>query len=287
MQSFDVPLPKRRALRLGDRPLVMGILNVTPDSFSDGGRYFDADTAIARGLALVEQGADLIDIGGESTRPGAAAVSPAEEIDRVLPVIRTLAKRTRTPLSIDTRNGETADRALAAGASILNDVTGLRDPACAAAAARHGAAVVLMHMRGTPADMTGHANYRHLTGEVRTELHESIERAVSAGVDRSKIIIDPGIGFAKTAEQSIELIRKLPEIATLGRPLLVGPSRKSFLSTIEDVPAEERLFLTLGAVVACALKGAHIVRVHDVRETVAVLRSVETLLDMAPSTPRR
>ena len=277
MRRFSLPLPGRAELRLGDRPLVMGILNVTPDSFSDGGRYTDCRAAIAHGLAMVKAGADLIDIGGESTRPGAARVSPEEELKRVIPVIRGIAGETGTPLSIDTRNGATAREALAAGASILNDVTGLCDPAAADAAAESGAAVVLMHMRGTPADMRERAVYTDLLGEIRAELEERIDAAVAAGIERSRIIVDPGLGFAKTTGQSMELIRRLPEIATLGRPLLLGPSRKSFLTAIEDVPPAERLFLTLGAVVACARNGAHIVRVHDVRETVQVLRTVGEL----------
>jgi dihydropteroate synthase len=287
MERFTIALPGGGELWLGDRPLVMGILNVTPDSFSDGGRYLDSEAAAARGMAMVEEGADLIDVGGESTRPGAAPVSPAEETERVLPVIRSLAAATKVPLSIDTRHGETAGAALAAGAKILNDVTGLRDPAAAAAAKDAGAAVVLMHMRGTPADMKERAVYDDVAGEVMAELEESIARAASAGIDRSRIILDPGIGFAKNAEQSIELIRALPRLAGLGRPLLVGASRKSFLTAIEDGPPTDRLFLSLGAAVGCALRGAHILRVHDVRATVQVLRTIELLTDMAGAPPHR
>lgn len=282
MRRFDVPLPGGRILRLGDRPLVMGILNVTPDSFSDGGRYLDCEAAVARGIEMVTAGADLLDIGGESTRPGAAPVSPGEETDRVVPVISALARRTNVPLSIDTRNGATARAALGAGATILNDVTGLADPKSAAAAAQTGAAVVLMHMRGTPADMQDHAVYTNVVAEVAAELDARADSAMAAGIDSDRIILDPGIGFAKTAEQSMELIRGIPELATLDFPLLLGPSRKSFLTAIEDGPPEDRLFLTLGAVVACVQNGAHIVRVHDVREVVQVLRSLGSLHSAHP-----
>ena len=277
MERFSIRLPGKADLQLGERTLVMGILNITPDSFSDGGRYLDADAAIERGLEMVGEGADLIDIGGESTRPGAAPVSPDEEMQRVLPVVQALAAQTNLPLSIDTRHGETARAALHAGATILNDVTGMRDPSAASAAADTGAAVILMHMRGTPADMRERAVYSDLLGEVREELQGRIDAAVGAGIDPSRIILDPGIGFAKDADQSMELIRNLGALGSLGHALLVGPSRKSFLAAIEETAPTERRDLTLGAVAACAANGAHIVRVHDVRSTVQVLRAFEAL----------
>ncbi len=277
MDRFSICLPGNMELRLGRRTLVMGILNVTPDSFFDGGRFLDADAAIRRGLEMVGEGADLIDIGGESTRPGAAPVSPDEEMRRVLPVVRALATQTDLPLSIDTRHGETARAAVDAGATILNDVTGMRDPLAASAAADTGAAVILMHMRGTPADMHRHTGYFDLLREVREKLRGRIDEAVGAGVDPSRIILDPGIGFAKDAAQSMELIRNLDVLGSLGHALLVGPSRKSFLAAIEETAPTERRDLTLGAVAACAANGAHIVRVHDVRATAQVLRAFEAL----------
>jgi dihydropteroate synthase len=266
--AFDVLLPGGAILALSGRMKVMGILNVTPDSFSDGGAYLDPDAAVARGLEMAAAGADLLDIGGESTRPGAAPISVAEEMRRVLPVIEALVSAVPIPLSIDTKNAETARAALAAGAVILNDVTGLRDPAMAAAAAETGAAVVLMHMRGTPATMREHANYDDVTADVCRELGESVRSAVAAGIPEERIILDPGIGFAKDAGQSATLIRELTTLLALGRPVLVGPSRKSFLTAFRNRPPTDRLALTLGAVAACVANGAHVLRVHDVAETV-------------------
>jgi dihydropteroate synthase len=251
----------------------MGVLNVTPDSFSDGGRYLDPDAAVARGLDLVAEGADLLDVGGESTRPGADPVPPDEERDRVVPVIERLAAATDVPISIDTRRAAVTRAALAAGARILNDVSGLRDPAMAGVAAESGAPLILMHMRGTPADMRERAVYEDVVGDVAAELLASVGRARAAGVRLDRIVLDPGIGFAKTAEQSLTLLRRLPDLVRLGYPVLVGPSRKSFLASIRDVPPAERLSLTLGAVCACAAGGARIVRVHDVRPAADALRA--------------
>ncbi len=272
---FTLPLPGGRILALGPRTLVMGILNVTPDSFSDGGDHLDPEVAVAAGLAMAEAGADLLDVGGESTRPGAAPVDPAEEQARVLPVIEALVRESGVPVSVDTRHGETAQAALRAGASLVNDVSALAAPPPGAAAARAGAPAIRPHMRGTPADMRDRATYRDLMGEVAAELSEAMARARAVGIAEDRMVLDPGIGFAKTAEQSLETIRRLPELAALGRPILVGPSRKSFLASIEDVPPRERLHLTLGAVLACAANGAHIVRVHDVRPVVQALRAFE------------
>ena len=274
-RSFTLPLPNGEELRLGRRALVMGILNVTPDSFSDGGRHLDPDRAVERARQMVAEGADLIDIGGESTRPGAEPVTAKEEQARILPVIERVARDFGTFVSVDTRHGATAREALKAGATIVNDISGLDDPLMGGVVGRSGAPLILMHMRGTPADMSEHTTYEDVVRETAAELAARMARAVAAGVDEGQIILDPGIGFAKTAEQSLEVLRHLAELRTLGRPLLVGPSRKSFLAKVRDVPAEERLNLTLGAVIAAVANGAHIVRVHDVRPAVDAIRAFE------------
>jgi len=272
---FSVPLAGGCELALGERALVMGILNVTPDSFSDGGDFLDPGRAIAQAVRMVEEGADIIDVGGESTRPGAEPVDADEERRRVLPVIEGLAKSIDVPISIDTRRGGVARDALVAGARMVNDVSGLADPLTPAVAAGAGAAVVIMHMRGTPADMGTKIDYRDVMGDVVGELGTSIDRAQEAGLAADSILVDPGIGFAKTADQSREVIRRLGELRTLGRPIVAGPSRKSFLATIRDVPPPERLNLTIGAVLACVAHGAQIVRVHDVAPVVDALRAFE------------
>jgi dihydropteroate synthase len=241
------------------------VLNVTPDSFSDGGRFLDPDAAVEQALRLASEGADLIDVGGESTRPGAPEVTEEEELRRVLPVLTRLARaRFPVPISIDTSKAGVARAALDAGALLVNDVRGLADPAMARVVAEAGAPVVLMHMRGTPRDMRERARYQDLLGEVRVELQAAMDRAVEAGVLEDRILLDPGIGFAKTAEQSVEVLGRLPELLSLGRPLLVGPSRKSFIGAITGAPPEERLAGTLAAVTAAVLGGAAFIRVHDV-----------------------
>lgn len=260
----------RKLLSAAGRPLVMGILNVTPDSFSDGGRYADARRARERALEMVRQGADILDIGGESTRPGARAVSVADEIARVVPVIRGIARAVSVPVSVDTRKAEVAEAAIAAGAVIVNDVSGLRfDPKMADVAARGGAAVVIMHSRGTPADMQGKARYRDLVGEVLGELRASIRTAERAGIGRASIAVDPGIGFAKTAAQSIELIRSLGRMGRLGCAICIGVSRKSFIGRIADLrDPGSRLAGTIAANAAAIMNGADIIRVHDLPEAV-------------------
>jgi dihydropteroate synthase len=243
----------------------MGVVNATPDSFSDGGRFLDAEAAAAQALRLAEEGADLVDVGGESTRPGAAAVPVEEEIRRVVPVIERLrARGFPIPISVDTSKGPVARAALRAGADLVNDVRALADPDLARAVAEAGVPVVLMHMRGTPADMAERARYRDVAAEVAAELAGSMERAERAGVARDRILLDPGIGFAKTAEQSLELLARLGELRALGRPLVVGPSRKSFIGKVTGAPVEARLPGTLAAVAAAVLAGAEVVRVHDV-----------------------
>ncbi len=249
----------------GHGPFLMGVVNVTPDSFSDGGRFLAPDAAVAQALRLAEEGADLVDLGGESTRPGAAPVPADEEIRRVVPVIERLrARRFPVPISVDTSKGTVARAALAAGADLVNDVTSLADPDLARAVTAAGVPVVLMHMRGTPADMQSHARYGDVVREVAAELAAALARAEAAGIARERIVLDPGIGFAKTAEQSVELLSRVGELRALGRPLLVGPSRKSFIGKLTGAPVGERVPGTLAAVTACVLAGVELLRVHDV-----------------------
>jgi dihydropteroate synthase len=281
LPTFSVPLPDGRSLFLGERTLVMGILNVTPDSFADGGLYVDPGRAIEAGQAMVEAGADLLDIGGESTRPGAGELQAGEELQRVLPVLRGLARQVAVPLSIDTWKAEVAQAALDAGASIVNDISGLQfDPELAGVVARSRAAVVLMHTRGRPAVMARHATYRDVVGEVAAELGVCLEAAERAGIPRETVILDPGIGFAKEARHSTALVARLdaPPLGALGRPWLVGPSRKSFLqAAIGEVPPGERDWATAAAVTAAILHGAHVVRVHRVPEMVQVARVADMI----------
>jgi dihydropteroate synthase len=248
-----------------DRPRVMGILNVTPDSFSDGGSLPSAAAAIERGLAMVEQGADLIDVGGESTRPGALSVPAAVQLDRVLPVIEGLMGQGRVPLSVDTRCATVARQALAAGASVVNDVSALSDPQMAAEVRGAGAGLVLMHMRGTPETMQSLATYQNVVEEVRDELLYSLDGARRAGIDERCVVLDPGIGFAKTTEHNLALLGALHRFASLGRPLLVGPSRKQFLGEVlGGAPPRERVAGTVAACVAAWIGGARLFRAHDV-----------------------
>jgi dihydropteroate synthase len=276
--TFELPLVGRAPLVLGVRTLVMGVLNVTPDSFSDGGQALDPHRAVDSALAMEAAGADLIDVGAESTRPGAAPVSGRDERRRLLPVLRQL-HRLRVPLSIDTSKAEVARFGLDEGASLVNDVSGLQyDPGLADIVAVRGAPLVLMHMRGRPADMYAHARYADVATDVARELTRAIERAVSRGVDWDRLILDPGIGFAKRAEHSAAALVGLESVAALGRPILVGPSRKSFLArALGDVPAAQRDWGTAAAVTASVLGGAHVVRVHAVAEMVQVVRVADMI----------
>lgn len=258
-------------LRVGGRvfsgpgPFLMGVVNATPDSFSDGGLAFDPDAAAARALALLAEGADVLDLGGESTRPGAPAVPAEEELRRVVPVLERLRGRgCAAPISVDTRKPEVARAALAAGADLVNDVSGLADPAMRELVAAAGVPVVIMHMRGTPADMASYARYEDVVGEVERELAAALARAVAAGVREERVVLDPGIGFAKAAEHGLALLAALPRLRRLGRPLLVGASRKSFIGKITGAPVGERLAGSLAAVAACVLAGVEFLRVHDV-----------------------
>ncbi len=249
----------------GPGPFLMGVVNTTPDSFSDGGQFLAADAAVAHAERLVAEGADLLDIGGESTRPGAAEVPAAVEASRVVPVIERLrAGGCAVPISVDTRKAEVARAALRAGADLVNDVSALSDPALREVVAEAGVPAVLMHMRGTPSDMASRAVYADVVGEVERELAEALARAVAAGVREELILLDPGLGFAKTAPHSLALLAALPRLARLGRPLVVGPSRKSFIGAISGAPVGERLPGTLAAVAACVLSGVEVIRVHDV-----------------------
>lgn len=266
---------------IGERPLIMGILNVTPDSFSDGGQFLSLDDAVAHAERLIADGADIIDVGGESTRPGGEPVSAAEEISRVAPVIETLAARFPTPLSIDTTKSEVARAALDAGAAIVNDISALRfDFYVADVVARAGAGLVLMHSRGTPATMHRLPPVADIMEEVTSSLRASIHMAERRGVKRESIVIDPGIGFGKSQEQNLELIAKLDQLlaAFPDYPLLIGTSRKSFIGRIladeagTPAPASERLHGTMATVTAAVLKGALIVRVHDVKAAAETIR---------------
>jgi dihydropteroate synthase len=258
----------------------MGILNVTPDSFSDGGQLPRAEAAVAFGLGLFEAGADWIDVGGESTRPGAARVELDEEIRRVVPVVEGLRRRGAGPISVDTTRAEVARAALEAGADLVNDVSGFRfDPAMAPLVAARGVPAVLMHTRGGFEEMHRDPAYRDVSAEVVAELGEALARAEQAGVPREHLIVDPGIGFAKDAEHSLEALGRLRDLEVLDRPVLVGPSRKSFIGKVLDVPVGRRLMGTAAAVAAVVLMGAHVVRVHDVREMVEVVRVCDAILD--------
>jgi dihydropteroate synthase len=255
-------------------PLVMGVVNVTPDSFSDGGRYLDPEIAIARAAVLVDEGAALLDIGGESTRPGAAPVPAAEEIERVVPVIRGIrARGISVPISIDTRKAAVARAALEAGAHVVNDVSALGDPAMAGLVCDTGAGLVLMHMRGSPATMQDAPAYDDVVGEVVEHLTAALARAERAGIPARRVVVDPGIGFGKTADHNLELLGGLPRLARIGRPVLLGVSRKAFLGRLLDgAGPDDRLAATIGACVAGYLAGARIFRVHDVRPVLDALR---------------
>jgi len=267
-----------------ERTAVMGILNVTPDSFSDGGRYPDVVSAVARGVEMVRQGADIVDVGGESTRPGAAAVSAVEELERVIPVVRELRRRIAAPISIDTTKEEVARGALDAGADLVNDISALRfDPAMVRLVARENVPVVLMHMQGRPRTMQLAPRYRDVVGEVTAFLRERVAFAVDNGVAAERIVVDPGIGFGKGLDHNLALLRDLGALGELGRPVLVGLSRKSFLGRLLEpgAPADAgtpgRLEGSLAGTAAAVLSGAHIVRVHDVLETCRAVRVADAI----------
>jgi dihydropteroate synthase len=286
-KKFSLRLPSG-TLSLGERTLIMGVLNVTPDSFSDGGLFLDASAAAARALEIERAGADILDIGGESTRPGAEPVSAQVELQRILPVLEKLHGRLKIPISVDTSKAEVAEAAAAAGAQILNDVTALRrDPRLAEVARRRKLPLVLMHMRGEPRTMQKGPFARDVLRDVAAGLRLAVTRARRAGIPRSQLILDPGIGFGKTFEQNFELLGRLPELARLGFPLLVGASRKKFIAeALGGAPANGRQWGTAAAVTASILQGAHIVRVHDVAEMLQVARLADAVLQPRLVRPR-
>jgi dihydropteroate synthase len=268
-----------RAFDCSERTLVMGILNVTPDSFSEDGRFFDPEEAVRHAAQMISEGADVIDVGGESTRPGSDPVATDEEIRRVVPVIERMVEHNPDVLiSIDTRKAEVAERALAGGATTVNDVSAGADPEMFDVVQNHDAAIVLMHMKGEPKTMQESPEYEDVVGEVHGFLRERIEAAELAGIDAERIAIDPGIGFGKNLEHNLELMRRIDAFLDLGRPVLVGPSRKRFIGTIVGVPEDERVEGTIGAVAWLVSRGAHVVRVHDVREVVRAVRVIDAIV---------
>lgn len=274
MRSGSLPL---------DRPLVMGVLNLTPDSFSDGGRFLDPGAALEHAQRMVEEGADLLDLGAESTRPGAEPVDGAEEERRLLPLLRRLRKHVAVPISIDTRRASVARRALDAGADLINDVSALGDPQMAGVVREAGAGLVLMHMRGTPRSMQDDPRYEDVVREVTEELQAKLRLAGSAGIAEEAVALDPGIGFGKTGEHNLQLLAGLGEIAALGRPLVLGVSRKRFLGELlGGAPPEERVHATVGACVAGLARGARVFRVHDVRPVREALLAAHAVLRERP-----
>ncbi|MEI8205538.1 MAG: dihydropteroate synthase [Kiritimatiellales bacterium] len=266
-----------REVVCGPRTLIMGILNVTPDSFSDGGKFQILEKAVAHGLEMVEEGADIIDIGGESTRPGAKPVQALEEIARTGPVIKKLREKTGALISIDTRKAEVARAALAAGADIINDISALADPGMAAVAAETGAGLVLMHMLGTPETMQTNPRYDNVVSNVWSFLEERMRFAVARGVAPEQIVLDPGIGFGKTDEHNLALLKGIPTLMAAGRPVLIGASRKSFIGRMLGGGTDDRLAGSLAIAAFAVLRGAHILRLHDVKESCDAARLVDTL----------
>jgi len=263
----------------GEKTKIMGILNLTPDSFSHDGLAGNLDSAVEQAKSMVKEGAEIIDVGGESTRPGAEPVSVEDELERVIPVIEKLKKEVKVPVSIDTYKTEVAAKALQKGASIVNDINGLRTEGIASVIKKNKASVVIMHMQGTPRNMQENPSYGDVVGEIIRFLRERTEFAINSGIKPDNIIIDPGIGFGKTTEHNLEIINRLREFKSLGFPVLVGVSRKSFIGNVLDLPVEERLEGTLAAVTACVMNGANIVRVHDVKEVKRVVGIADAIKD--------
>jgi dihydropteroate synthase len=267
---------KQREIRLGERTVLMGVLNVTPDSFSDGGKYSDPDRAFARAIELEEQGADIVDIGAESTKPGSARISAAEEMRRLIPVLKRLKDRLGVPISVDTYKAEVAERALELGAEIINDPSGLTiEPLLARAVSNHDAGLILNHMRGRPETWAKLGPMQDPIGTITRELEATVSRARHTGIDKSRMVIDPGLGFGKRKEQNALILGKLAALSGMDLPIMVGPSRKSFLAHPDP---EETKFATAAAVVAAVLAGAHVVRVHDVREMRAATEVADEIL---------
>ena len=277
-RKFFINLPVGAPIELGERTLVVGVLNVTPDSFSDGGLHFDVAQAVDRAVELESEGADIVEIGGESTRPGSVRVSVEEELSRVLPVLRKLTGQLRVPIAIDTYKSQVAAAAISHGASIVNDISALRfDPSLAAVVARARAALVLMHMRGEPTTMQKMDPSPDIFSEIKRDLEQWIRLAESHGINRDRIIIDPGIGFGKTLEQNLAILKHLDRFETFNLPLMVGTSRKSFIGRITGQREAERAFGSAASVAISILKGAHLVRVHDVSEMVEVAKIADAI----------
>lgn len=287
-RAYTITLSDGRSLEVGRRTLVVGVLNVTPDSFSDGGLNFKPTRAIDRALEMEAEGADIIEIGGESTRPGASRLSVDDELSRVLPVLKALAGKLRSPISIDTYKSEVAAAAIAQGAGIVNDVSALRfDPAIADVVAREHATLVLMHMRGEPATMQSLPPSSDIFAEIESDLVTAVQLAQSRGVKRKQIIVDPGLGFGKTLEQNLAIINHLERFESFDLPLMIGTSRKSFIGKLTGRPELERAFGTAASVAASIIRGAHIVRLHDVKEMIEVTRVIDALLSADLSSPQQ
>lgn len=277
---FDIELKDGRTIALGRRTAVVGVLNITPDSFSDGGVNFDAERAIANGLRMEGEGADIIEVGGESTRPGAAVVSDEEELSRVVPVVRGLARKLRVPISVDTYKSQVARVVIDEGASLLNDVSALRfDQLIADVAARARVPLVLMHMRGEPATMQKIAPSTDIFLEIERDIGAAVTEAERRGVARKQIIFDPGIGFGKTLDQNLAILNLLGRFESLALPIMIGTSRKSFIGRLTGQPESDRIFGTAASVSSAILRGAHIVRVHDVKEMVEVARVTDAIIN--------
>jgi dihydropteroate synthase len=273
-------------LDVHERPHIMGVLNVTPDSFSDGGRYDTLEKAVARAHRMVAEGADIIDVGGESTRPGARPVELGEELRRIIPVVERLSDELKTPVSVDTYKSAVARRALKAGASMINDISALRfDPDMPRLITRTGAGLVLMHMKGTPRSMQRNPRYDDALSEIYRFLAGQVRRAVEAGVRREQLAVDPGIGFGKRIQDNLLIIKRLREFLSLGLPVLIGVSRKSFIGQVLDAPVEDRLEGTAAAVSMAVAGGAGILRVHDVRQMVRVVRMTRAICEITASSP--
>jgi dihydropteroate synthase len=270
---------ENRNVDLSSGTHIMGVLNVTPDSFSDGGRFFKLEDAVSQGMKMIGEGADMIDVGGESTRPGSDPLPIGDELSRVIPVIQSLSKKTDVPISIDTYKAEVARRALDAGAQMINDISALRfDPKMKEVASEYKVPIVLMHIKGTPKEMQKDPSYEDVIAEITEYLRQSIKIAQDAGIDREKIIIDPGIGFGKRVQDNLNVLKNLKEFSILGCPILIGCSRKSFIGRVLDLPVEERSEGSLAALAVAVMNGANIVRVHDVKESKRVVSLIDAVI---------
>jgi dihydropteroate synthase len=277
--TFRLRMPSRTIV-LGERTLIMGVLNVTPDSFSDGGTFLDTEAAVARALAMERAGADILDVGGESTRPGSRRISSKEELQRISPVLKILGRKLKIPISVDTQNAAVAKAAIDLGAEMVNDVSALRaDPDMAGIARSRHMPIILMHMRGEPGSMQKGPFARDVMRDVVKGLRDAMHRAMRAGIDRAQILLDPGIGFGKNVQQNFEILARLPELAKLGQPIVVGTSRKGFIgAALGGVTSDQRAWGTAATVAASILGGAHIVRVHDVEEMAQVAKITDRIL---------